>query len=134
MAVKHRALENPTEEICGAILRGEHIAIDNVVKDDQKARRFRMNAKQQMEVWECWRREGHLIIYHSHPTSGTYPSDDDKWVFTRSPDLIFLIYSVVRDSFNAYRWNGFAIVGVEIRSVEESTQDAGRGTVTNGSN
>lgn len=112
LGIKRRAKESPDKEVCGVILRGGHIPVDNVSK--QPERRFRMDPRQQMEVWAKWRRDGDLIVYHSHPTGGTSPSDDDKWVITRSPDITFLIYGVRTDEFAAYRWNGFAIVSVKI--------------------
>lgn len=128
--VAARSRAYPDEEICGAILRGEDYPIDNVAKD--RARRFRMDSKQQMYVWERWKREGDLIIYHSHPTGGVFPSPDDKWVIGRSPDITFLIYGVRCDEFAAYRWNGFAIVTIQIKREEVSTQQDQRGNVTAG--
>lgn len=132
LAVKHRALESLGEEVCGVILRGEHIAVDNIVKPEQRARRFRMDPGQQMEIWNRWKRDGDIIVYHSHPTGSVWPSDDDKWVITRSPEVTFIIYGVRCDEFAAYRWNGFAIVTVNIKVVEVSTQEDRRAKVTNG--
>ncbi len=132
LAVKHRALESPDEEICGAIIRGEHVSVDNVANSGERARRFRMDPEQQMKVWDVWKREGILIIYHSHPHAGSYPSNIDKWVITRSPDVIFLIYGVKDDTFAAYRFNDLSIVTIQVNEVEESTQQDLSSTVTNG--
>ncbi len=131
-AIKRRALESPDEEVCGAILRGEHIAVNNVANDGQRARRFRMDPEHQMKIWADWKREGVLVIYHSHPHAGSYPSNTDKWVITRSPDVIFLIYGVKDDSFTAFRFNDFSIVTIRVNEVEESTQQSQGSTVKNG--
>lgn len=127
-----RARANPDREICGAVLRGRNIPVQNIVKPDQHHRRFRMDPAQQMEVWNEWRRDGELVIYHSHPTSTAEPSPDDKWVITRNEGVTFVIYGVKRDEFMAYRWNGFAIISIQINRTEVSTQHDQRGTVTNG--
>lgn len=130
-----RAHAHPDEEICGAILRGEDIPIDNVVRPDQRARRFRMDHEQQMKVWEKWRRTGDLVIYHSHPSGTTDPSDDDKWVISRSGEITFVIFAVKTGWFKAYRFNGFSIVSIEIKSdvayMGVSTQPDRRGSLTN---
>lgn len=110
--VAARARAYPDEEICGAILRGEDYPVDNVCKEP--SRRFRMDPEQQMLVWNEWKREGELVVYHSHPTGSVSPSPDDKWVMTRSPEVIFMIYGVRCDEFAAYRWNGFAIVSIKV--------------------
>lgn len=125
-----RARAHPDEEICGAILRGEDIPVKNVAK--HPSRRFRMDPAAQMEVWTKWKREGDLVIYHSHPSATAEPSGDDKWVITRSPDITFVIFGVGSGWFRAYRFNGFAILNVEIESGEVSTQPDQRGSVTTG--
>lgn len=119
-AVKYRADTSPTEEVCGIILRGEHRAVTNVAKD--RAKRFRMEPSEQMAAWNDWRRNGDMIVYHSHPRGSVRPSDDDKWVMTRNEGITFLIYSVSSDDFAAYRWNGTDIVSVEIKATQVSTQ------------
>lgn len=86
-----------------------------------------------MKIWESWRRNGTLIVYHSHPIGGTYPSDIDKWVMHRSgEDVIHLIYATRRDEFTAYRAKDISIVTLMIKEVEESTQQDHGSTVTNG--
>lgn len=125
-----RARAHPDEEICGAVLRGEDIPVRNVAKIP--AYRFRMDSKEQMEVWQKWRREGDLIIYHSHPKTKAEPSPDDSWVIVRSPDITFVIFSVATGWFRAYRFNGFAIEDVEIESAGVSTQPNRGGSVTAG--
>lgn len=107
-----RARAYPDEEICGAILRGEDYPVDNVCKEP--SRRFRMDPEQQMLVWNEWKREGDLIIYHSHPTGSVLPSADDKWVIGRTSGVTFVIYGLKCDEFAAYRWNDLAIVGIKI--------------------
>lgn len=128
--VAARCRATPDVEVCGTILRGEHTPITNISKEP--ARRFRMHPEEQMEVWNRWKREGDLIVYHSHPRGSAFPSDDDKWVITRSPDVTFIIYNVKCDEFAAYRWNGFAIVNVQIKRGVVSTQSDQRGSLTNG--
>lgn len=88
-----------------------------------------MDPKQQMEVWNKWRREGDLIVYHSHPFGTASPSDEDKWVIGRSPDVTFLIFAVKTGWFRAFRYNGFAIVNVEILRDGVSTQPDEPGSV-----
>lgn len=94
-----------------------------------------MDPVQQMAVWDRWGRTGDLVIYHSHPSGTASPSDDDKWVISRSGDVTFIIFAVKTGWFKAYRFNGFSIVSVEIKSdvayMGVSTQPDQRGSLTN---
>lgn len=115
-AIKFRAA-GEDEEFCGAILRGEHIPIRNVSGTPKT--RFRMDPQEQMEVWNKWRRDGDLIIYHTHPRGSALPSSEDKWVMSRISDVTFLIYGNRCDEFAAYRWNGTDIVSVGIKATQD---------------
>ena len=110
-----RAHANPTEEVCGVVIRGEHTPIKNIAKD--RDRRFRMDPGEQMDAWNTWKREGEMIVYHSHPRGSASPSREDQWVIARSEDITFLIYSVADKEFKAYRSTGIAIIGIEINRV-----------------
>lgn len=130
--IARRAHAHPDEEICGAILRGEDIPVDNISK--QRDRRFRMDPQQQMAIWESWARKGELIIYHSHPKGLAEPSDEDKWVISRSPEITFVIFSPRSGWFKAYRYSEDArgIIELKIHNSEVSTQPDQPSTVTSG--
>jgi proteasome lid subunit RPN8/RPN11 len=117
-SIKKRALSLPQEEICGIVLHGIDYTIDNIVPILQKGRRFRMEPKRQMEIWNLWRRDGDIVVYHSHPTGRSEPSQQDKWVISRSPDVIFVIYSIKEDKFQAYRHSDDACGIIELEIIQ----------------
>lgn len=115
-----RARQSPSEEICGVVLRGKDIPMKNVASPPvARSRSFKMDPKEQLEIWGQWQKRGDLVVYHSHPKGLAHPSGEDRVVIARSPEITFLIFSAETGWFRAFRYIQDDIVGVTI----DSTQD-----------
>lgn len=116
-AIKMRA-KGVNEEVCGAILRGEHIELKNVAPSFDRFRRYQLESSAQLELWKSWGYKGDLIIYHSHPFGSCHPSVIDRRAIGLSPRALFLIYSVAFDRFEIYQHS----VGFPIRLEIDATE------------
>lgn len=89
-----RAYSSLDEEVCGAIIRGEHITLTNTIPQGHRHNMFALDPEEQLGFWRKWNGEGDLIIYHSHPNGSAFPSGSDMTAILGAPKAFFVIISV----------------------------------------
>jgi len=109
--VLHHAQSSPDSEVCGLIASRHGAPADCYpVKNtaDDPARRFNMDAKEQIDALRKIREKGEELfaIYHSHPTSAPTPSATDIEQ-ANYPDVLSLIISL--DTKGVLEMRGFRI-------------------------
>lgn len=82
--------EAEDDEVCGAILRGQHRPMRNVAVRPSVA--YALDPAEQLRLWQEWGGQGDLVLYHSHPSSGSIElSGADREMVLRMPGVAFLV-------------------------------------------
>lgn len=102
--IKTHALETPSLEVCGFVYEGNSAkAVPNISETPKDA--FVIDPREYLEA----KRTGKLIgYYHSHPTTGSKPSEADKAISERM-QLPLYIYSIPEDVLTIYVPNGYEV-------------------------
>lgn len=109
------ATYSPDEEVCGVVLRGQHIPMRNAALPVFRAKTFELDPAEQIAVWRKWNKEGEMTMYHSHPRGSSAPSTIDQHNFINAnTGVSFLIFSVETGWFRAFRVSDIKVVEVKL--------------------
>ncbi|MBN2738045.1 MAG: M67 family metallopeptidase [Spirochaetales bacterium] len=106
--IREQALKELPNEACGYLFgqKSKVILHKPLTNKDHSPEHFSMDPSEQFIAVKEARNKGliPIAVYHSHPRAPANLSKEDK-LWLRDPDMIYIIYSVAKNSFNAFRYH-----------------------------